>query len=155
MKNHKKITKKSPWDHFLCKELPKTSKTAPKAFQETLRATQEPPKTFNRLQKAPKINLSWYMNGKRVRDSRASEHVAECKRVARASERGQSVARASPAGGGRTLARAGGGRRRVLRASWGLLGRIWHLLGVFWEASEALLGSFWRPLEGLRRPLEA
>ena len=36
------------------------------------------------------------MNGKRVRDSRASEHVAECKSVVRASEHGQSVARASP-----------------------------------------------------------
>ena len=35
------------------------------------------------------------MNGKGVRDSRASEHVAECKSVAQASEHGQSVARAS------------------------------------------------------------
>ncbi len=33
---------------------------------------------------------------RRVRDSRASEHVAECKSVVRASEHGQSVARASP-----------------------------------------------------------
>ena len=81
-----------------------------------------------------------------------SELVAECKRVARASERYRALPeRPQRAADARSRARAAGGGE-----SWGLLGAFWGAFGISWGSFGELFAPFggsWKGLGSLKAAL--